>query len=314
MRKSGGGGFTLIELLTVIAIISMLAALTFVGITKVMTRAKTVDALNDLNQLRTALTAYYTEYGTYPPAYGYVNWDLRNLIDPQVHAVGFHYQPYMARLGHYANFDLYDRFGGDGYDTNQDDVLGRFEFQPLGTKDLGTGKVSFQDNAIYLMTAATVDASILSRLSEEERPYVYIPVYLRQFKKVKRYYYDNNLPYAQDWDWGNPLLSGLRFPAPKYDAYVLISMGPNGNTNGLVTVPLPASVQDSVYAYHINALQIYFLATRDANDNSLLDFDYTARTQKAESNVPGNQFNPAFLSSGSDTVYPDAPGPMIFVP
>jgi prepilin-type N-terminal cleavage/methylation domain-containing protein len=58
--------FTLIELLVVIAIIAVLMGLAFPVFQSVQNSAKRTQAKNDLVQIVTATTAYYTEYGTYP--------------------------------------------------------------------------------------------------------------------------------------------------------------------------------------------------------------------------------------------------------
>src|SRR5437588_8977437 len=58
--------FTLIELLVVIAIISVLLGLAFPVFQGVLDRAKKVQAKNDLTQIVTAVSAFYTEYGKYP--------------------------------------------------------------------------------------------------------------------------------------------------------------------------------------------------------------------------------------------------------
>ncbi|MEY2539812.1 MAG: ral secretion pathway protein [Verrucomicrobiota bacterium] len=58
--------FTLIELLVVITIIAILMGLLFPVFKGAQTQAKRTQAKNDLVQLVTAVTAYYTEYGKYP--------------------------------------------------------------------------------------------------------------------------------------------------------------------------------------------------------------------------------------------------------
>ena len=60
------GGFTLIELLVVILIISVLMGLAFPAFQGVQNTAKKTQAKNDLVQIVTAVTAFYTEYGKYP--------------------------------------------------------------------------------------------------------------------------------------------------------------------------------------------------------------------------------------------------------
>ncbi len=58
--------FTLIELLVVISIIIILMGLLFPAFKGVQDQAKRTQAKNDLSQLVTAVTAFYTEYGLYP--------------------------------------------------------------------------------------------------------------------------------------------------------------------------------------------------------------------------------------------------------
>ena len=69
--RASARGFTLIELLVVITIIGLLAGLAFPAIAKVMETAKKAEASAMINQLRVSLTAYQTEYGTWP--YGLTN-------------------------------------------------------------------------------------------------------------------------------------------------------------------------------------------------------------------------------------------------
>jgi type II secretory pathway pseudopilin PulG len=58
--------FTLIELLVVISIIIILMGLLFPAFQGVQNQAKRTQAKNDVAQIVTAVTAYYTEYGVYP--------------------------------------------------------------------------------------------------------------------------------------------------------------------------------------------------------------------------------------------------------
>jgi prepilin-type N-terminal cleavage/methylation domain-containing protein len=60
--------FTLIELLVVITIIGLLAGLAVPAIFKALEAAKKAQASAMINQVRVALTAYQTEYGTWPDA------------------------------------------------------------------------------------------------------------------------------------------------------------------------------------------------------------------------------------------------------
>src|SRR5437899_13079333 len=68
MRKNPPGAFTLIELLVVIAIIGILIGLLFPAFKAVQNQARQTQAKNDLTQIVTAVNAFYTEYGKYPPA------------------------------------------------------------------------------------------------------------------------------------------------------------------------------------------------------------------------------------------------------
>ena len=58
--------FTLIELLVVVSIILVLLGLLFPAFYGVQNQARRTQARNDLAQIVTAASAYYTEYGRYP--------------------------------------------------------------------------------------------------------------------------------------------------------------------------------------------------------------------------------------------------------
>jgi prepilin-type N-terminal cleavage/methylation domain-containing protein len=60
--------FTLIELLVVIVIIAVLMGLAFPVFQSIQNQAKKTQAKNDLTQIVTAVSAFYTEYGKYPIA------------------------------------------------------------------------------------------------------------------------------------------------------------------------------------------------------------------------------------------------------
>ena len=68
MRRIGKhvSGFTLIELFIVMAIITILAGLLYPAFQSVLQSAKKTQAKNDVNQIVTAVNAFYTEYGKYP--------------------------------------------------------------------------------------------------------------------------------------------------------------------------------------------------------------------------------------------------------
>jgi len=58
--------FTLLELLVVITIIIILIGFLFPAFRGIQDQAKRTQAKNDLNQIVTAVNAFYTEYGKYP--------------------------------------------------------------------------------------------------------------------------------------------------------------------------------------------------------------------------------------------------------
>jgi prepilin-type N-terminal cleavage/methylation domain-containing protein len=58
--------FTLIELLVVIAIIAILASLAFPAVQGALYSARKAEIRSMANQIKLAISSYYTEYGTYP--------------------------------------------------------------------------------------------------------------------------------------------------------------------------------------------------------------------------------------------------------
>ena len=75
--------FTLIELLVVIAIIGILMSLLFPAVNAAIDAAKKAQAKNDVTQIATAITAYYTEYGKLPPD----TYQAANTVDKTFGAV-----------------------------------------------------------------------------------------------------------------------------------------------------------------------------------------------------------------------------------
>src|SRR5690349_8926000 len=63
---SSVSGFTLVEMMVVMLIIILLFSLLFTAGAGMFERARKVQAKNDLTQIVTAVSAYYTEYGKYP--------------------------------------------------------------------------------------------------------------------------------------------------------------------------------------------------------------------------------------------------------
>ncbi len=286
MKKSG---FTLVELLTVVAIIGILASMVFTVGPRMIEKSKVASLMNTCNQIRTACVAYATKSktGTFPPMYGY----------KILGSSGYSLAPYVSYIKMFKNMGIYDPFSQDTHDTDADSRIGFLEFSPIGDKS-GPDTYTFPTD---LYTGSNLAAEVTKQLSEQ-RPLVYIPVNSEQAKLVATYYDKmaqdpsraEDAWYATRWlpaeamAGGNPLAK-LRFPPTKYDDFVLISVGPNGNTGGILTPPqsflddiaaLPPDQQTNIY--HILALRAFFLATRDRDGNQKPDFDYRVRKRGSD--------------------------------
>lgn len=269
MKSRQLSGFTLIELLTVIAIIAILAAFTATALPRVLERARVADTENTLNQMRTALTGYFTQYKTYPLGYGFIK---RN-PPGETNTI-----PYMQAIGHHGEEKMYDYFSdGLGLDTDGNGNIGLLEESPGEPPNL------------------------------KKRPFIYAPVNKETFERFRR-------AVGENWDGATwpAAANSLNLLAPRYDAFVLISVGPYQNTAGIVEAPnesaFIASLPDQNFRYQAAALRTYYLATRDINKNGLLDFDFRARTRQGEAK-PESYSNPdlRLLPDGTN-----GPGPIIF--
>ncbi|HOZ48459.1 MAG TPA: type II secretion system protein [Candidatus Hydrogenedentes bacterium] len=320
MRFQARRGFTLIELLTVIAIIMILMGLVVIGMGRFIERAKIAAASNTMNQIRNSMTLYFTKnVESYPPAYGYLT-----SASPEV----FCLEPYTVRVGLFGNEDFYDSFS-ESLDTNMDDFIDLPEYCPPATKT-GLDKYTFPSD-MYWLSGPNV-MSTRDRIPQGPRPYAYFPINRKQFKRVHDYYYailtDPEHPehaedgaYARTWPPDN---LGLFFPPPKYDAFVLIGVGPMNHTAGVIPAtrladgsePQPEFVQ-----YHVTALRAFYLATRDLNENMRPDFDFRNRTGQGEDAEPetyeakGINGDFAQLPAQYDRVaeWATLEGPLIFV-
>lgn len=321
-------GFTLIELLTVIAIIALLAGMTAAILPRVLEKAKLSSLDNDILQIRTGLVSYFADHkDSFPPAYGYIKWEAKDKPVPAVS--DYLMEPYMSAIGMYNEPKLLDRFS-DSFDGNRDGKIDLLEFMPIGIKNPIKDTVQFKpDNGIYGIH--NVDyAEVLGAISKggAKRPFYYVPVNLAQFKKAREYFVTTGKDDSQGvadagaWNFADQRISALRFPPAKYDAFVLVSVGPSANTFGVVApddsvkfLNMPSGLTQRDY-HHILCLCSYFRATRDLDNNlqgdGLLDYDFRARTTGGQAKNPDNKL-PDFKWEGNGKVYrfENGAGPLI---
>ena len=274
MNTARTWGFTLIELLVVIAIIGILAGLVSVALPLALEKAKIADVQADFRAISTALSQYLTENGSYPPGYGFRLWPPDDPLltkNPEI---------YTAYIGLFGAVDFYDRFS-TSYDANDNKLIDLLEYAPY---DGGTDTFGPVDVAIYPGGSAPV-----GRLKKEKRPYIYAPYNSKQMDKLKRTIAAAG---ALAWNgdlWDSNFDLSLGYPPPKYDGFVLISVGPAENTFGVATPPDEAAFEASVTAagypdaiYNILALRAAYLGSRDVNKNGIADFDFLGRTRGDE--------------------------------
>jgi len=243
-----------------------------------------------------------------------------------------HTRPWMDFLGLHNNDDMLDLFS-IAYDTDADAEISRLEFTPAGRlSDPANQSYAFDGN-YYEVYGGHNDAGVLLSDRNEQldsqgpRPLLYFPINTRQFRKVAAGWYDQAAadsertqsdPRPDDSDLGaNPALLDTSFPPPNYDAYVLISVGPNIHTGGLIYELTNNSDCDMclgeygspAYYYHILGMAAYFMASRDGESGGQgdgeLDFDYRARTTRGQVDSDSNYL--------PDRGRQRAPGPVIFV-
>jgi len=124
-------------------------------------------------------------------------------------------------------------------------------------------------------------------------------------------------PRPNDQNDVNGTLQSMNFPPARYDAYVLVSVGPTLDTRGLVYDTINNGLIDISeyqpnYRYHVAAMASYFMLTRDLNIRTTggeiegdgeLDFDFNSR----------NKGQQKFLDNGFPTMEgPGVAGPLIF--
>ncbi len=275
MVKHTHRGFTLIELLTVIAIIGVLASMVTIGLGRSMEKAKVTRCISTMDAIAKELAAYnMNNRGTFPPGYGFVA--PRTRLGDDKYYVSY----YMAEIRKNDADDFYDDFAAN-YDTDADGQISALEYLPLD------GEISDKISG----NPESFPASVSGKWSnKDKRPFIYVPVKLSQFKKVEEYYERTGDYNATTWSTSAPELSGLRFPPPRYDAFVLIGTGPGNSTGGVVAKPTGNEATGTVN--HVCALRTYYLATRDANDNGLADFDFRSRSYGNDDGKSGAYDNP----------------------
>ncbi len=296
MRTARIGGFTLIELLTVIAILSILFAITAVAAPRVIERARVANAQSIMTDIRTQLATYASEHGTYPPRYAYFQ-------DPD--ATEDHRRqylvPYTYYLGIHRNIEVYDPFSMT-HDANQSGQIDLLEYAPWGGQ-ARPGVHTFPYTAYNPANPAGDAAEDLAQQMDQPRPFIYVPVNSEQARLVREYYHYHGDWWGRTWNPADPRIRRLNFPPANYDSFVLISVGPEQTTSGVVSSHQFDGVDlldifdgDLAMAYHVAALRTYYLATRDLEGNGSPDFDFVNRTR-------GDAGNPA---SYADFAGPDA--------
>jgi prepilin-type N-terminal cleavage/methylation domain-containing protein len=319
MGKMRVKGFTLIELLTVLAIISILAAMIMAVGPRVLERAKLRRLDGALRQVATALTAYYADNHSYPPGYGYVAFaeagNMNPPSDPNQEGGFYHLMPYMYLMQYHGNEDMYDEFSSS-YDTDGDGTLSLLEFMPHGERQPdGKYKFDWLTWPRYMgVDNAELSGDIQRQLTSSKRPFVYIPINKQQFSRAQKYWLNHGSEFAQRWDSTDADFPNIQFPPRTYDAFVLISVGPARNTYGLLPNPLgvaPESDNNSRDVYHITGLRAYFMATRDLNANGVLDLDFRARTRLREA---GPEQSYTFAGKTLQNELPDPTQPFSYGP
>ncbi|MFO7774369.1 MAG: type II secretion system protein [Candidatus Hydrogenedentota bacterium] len=286
MKTTRTNGFTLIELLTVIAILSILFAITAVAAPRIIERARVANAQSIMNDIRTQLATYASEHGTFPPRYGYIQ-DPEAEEDHRRHYL----LPYTQHINIHRSIDVYDPFSMT-HDANQSGEIDLLEYAPWGGQ-ARPGVFTFPQT-VYNPVNPTGDAAEdLAQQMDEPRPFVYVPVDSEQARLVQEYYHQNGDWWGRSWDPTDHRIRRLNFPPSTYDSFVLISVGPEETTSGVVsphefgnTNLIDLFEGDLGMVYHVAALRTYYLATRDLEGNGEPDFGFINRTR-------GDAGNPA---------------------
>lgn len=330
MKSAQPLGFTLVELLTVIAIIAILAGLTFTVAGPMREKGKLTKLETTCVNIDTALKTYLVDNDTYPPGYGFLRPEPENQLPD---ARRFFLKPYTFCIEKYNPSDVQDLFS-DSYDGTRDKTIDPTEFLPMGIR-VADGPPKFYLDQRYPESGLGDEVS--QQLSAKFRPLYYAPVNKEQYTRAKKYWLSmhetekNNGQFeATSWDPNDPNtpannpIYGMRFPPVRYDAFALISVGPIGHYQGVVAAgeeyqgylgQLFANFPNE--AYHILALRAYYLANRDLNDNDKKDFDFRDR-KSGEGSVGSytvNLKNGQFTADNSlpTGLMPAGYGPVLFI-
>ncbi|MBX7257267.1 MAG: prepilin-type N-terminal cleavage/methylation domain-containing protein [Candidatus Hydrogenedentes bacterium] len=299
-------GFTLIELLTVIAIIAILASITAVALPRVLEKARIARTEADMKQVATALTQYMTEHNSFPPAYGFKLWPPQPENDPS-YVPQFRHTAYVADINLLKVFDVYD-YWSESHDTNGDKQISYLEFSPIDGRDC----TSLDTELPFPLDPAAALCGNQGKQMNEKRPFAYIPYFSKHLDRLKKRlaatYQTEPYPLAwlgETWaevdnDPSQPLMPSQMIPPPRYDGFVLLSVGPENNSHGILVPPGPSgdAFDEAFFGQpsgsgltgdmlYILGLRAAFLGTRDANDNGNLDFDFRARTRSKEGRDEG---------------------------
>lgn len=305
-HSAARAGFTLIELLTVIAIIAILAGMTAVAVPRYLEKAQITKAESNIDSVAKALSSKAAETGNttgYPPGYGFVLPDARErtpaelLANPELY---YQLRPYTVEIGIHGEENVYElaRWTTSAYDSNNNKQLGLLEYCPVGEKNSADNTYTFSmeiysgPNGEFPGAGASNNPVIVTlgeaNLQSKDgalRPFVYVPFNSRQLATMRRYWTNQGDEFASNVDVTDPDLNGrLFFPPPQYDGFVLVGNGLGGTNGGVVADP-PSGNYDPAYVYHVAALRVAFLATRDWDPDGAgpmqadgkLDFDFRDR-------------------------------------
>ena len=300
-------GFTLIELLTVIAIIAILSSIAIVAVPPYLEKAKITKSEANIQTIVQGLSEYSARTDNvagYPPAYGYILPEARDIAVGSLVDTNHMLKPYTIVIGIHGDENVYQvsRWAGS-FDSNRDGVLSLMEYLPIGEKDPATNAYTFS-NTLYDGSNTPMSggvSEVAAQKKADQRPFSYIPFNKRQLAAARKYWFNagevtteaDGLGAASFDTTAAELAGRMFFPPPQYDGFVLIGNGLDGKDGGLTSIPAPGTPgvdYNGRYIYHILGLRIAFLATLDLDDNKRLDYDFRARKQDS---------NPAILPDGT---------------